>query len=564
MCGQDTGYEVAKAIDNLSTTEWRHGVNDTVHQIGFQLSALKVVGAVDVLYTGVKGNEWTMGVLISDGILDGFGSSYTRVSDSSGGTSILLKDSDVDFIANGVQVGDYVLETSTGSFVRVNNVQSSTQISTDFLNSGTWNSKTYQIMSFETIASGVVVSGAEKWVHNPFAIRASIGWIIIKISSTDHQVTPDLKLYDFGEIQVQILNHETLQSKGLNFEFTWDNRTAGIATGFEMLAIRNVKVTRYKELGSAESSIAHYVPNIDSYDNVWIDATIPFYRSDTSDFPNGIDVGVQLALSDDGINWSSWFGGDGTNATYFKLQDRYIDALGGYTGYYFKWKFFLFSDGRDTATLNGFWIFAWVYPVQRELTEKCQTEFLYGTAYPAISTPMDLKTATRDSVFLDFPSGLILTPVELLLFGELDSVHIDLFSGWELWSKYWRIVSSWLESVVGQVIHGYVRDQDEAIILNGFKVVITSSYAFGLDNMGSCDPNTGWYELFVKSTIYDNRWLMAHLNTGKTFDLAYRKYGTPALLDGTTQLVSPQDLHFWKPDAICGKSVAFVGSLVTY
>jgi hypothetical protein len=77
-------------------------------------------------------------------------------------------------------------------------------------------------------------------------------------------------------------------------------------------------------------------------------------------------------------------------------------------------------------------------------------------------------------------------------------------------------------------------------------------------------PATGFFELFVKSTKYDNRWLIAQLNTGKTFDIAYRKYGLPGLLDGTTTLASPQDLHFWVPSQICGKSVAYVGSLVTY
>ncbi len=565
MCGQDIGYEVTKAIDNLSTTEWRHGVADAVHLIGFQLSALKVVGAVDVLYTGVKGNEWTMDVLISDGILDGFGSYYTRTADSSGGSSTLLKDSDVDFIANGVQVGDYIVESTTLSMCKVLNVLSSTQLVTDPINSGTWNSKTYKIMSFDTVASGVVVSGAEKWVHNSFTVRDSIGWIIIRISSTDYGVpTPDLKLYDFGEIQVHILNHETLPFKGRNFEITWDNRTAATATGFEFLAIRNIKVTRYKELGSAEG-ISHYVPTIDSYDNIWIDATIPFYPSDTADFPQGIDVGIQLNVSDDGINWSGWFGSDTTSATYFHNHNRKIEALPvGFTGYYYKWKFFLFSDGRDTPVLDWFYVMIWMLNVQKELTTTCETTLLYQPANPSIPVPMDFKNLEKESVYVRYPSGFDLTPVDLLLIHNIGEIHTDIFSGYQYWLKWWWVVSSWLESEVGQVIQGYVRDQNENIILNGFKVIITTTYAFGWDTLGYCDPLTGWYELFVKSIKYDNRWLMAHLNTGRTFDIAYRKYGLPALIDGTAPLVSPQDLHFWIPSQICGKSVAYVGSLVTY
>jgi len=57
-----------------------------------------------------------------------------------------------------------------------------------------------------------------------------------------------------------------------------DNRTLGTATGYEVLAIRNIQISRYKELGTAESTVAHYIPTLDSYDSIWIDATIPFYN----------------------------------------------------------------------------------------------------------------------------------------------------------------------------------------------------------------------------------------------------------------------------------------------
>jgi hypothetical protein len=189
---------------------------------------------------------------------------------------------------------------------------------------------------------------------------------------------------------------------------------------------------------------------------------------------------------------------------------------------------------------------------------------LYQPANPSIPVPMDFKNLEKESVYVRYPSGFDLTPVDLLLIHNIGEIHIDIFSGYQYWLKWWWVVSSWLESEVGQVIQGYVRDQNENIILNGFKVIITTTYAFGWDTLGYCDPLTGWYELFVKSIKYDNRWLMAHLNTGRTFDIAYRKYGLPALIDGTAPLVSPQDLHFWIPSQICGKSVAYVGSLVTY
>jgi hypothetical protein len=120
-----------------------------------------------------------------------------------------------------------------------------------------------------------------------------------------------------------------------------------------------------------------------------------------------------------------------------------------------------------------------------------------------------------------------------------------------------------MESVVGQVVSGYVRDQNENIILDGIKMVITSSITSGVDQMNPVNPITGFYQIFVKNTKYDNRYLLVN-KEGKTFDLAYSKYGLPDIIDGTTRVPSPQDMHFWKPDQICGKSVAYVGSLVSY
>ncbi|MCX9085519.1 MAG: hypothetical protein OIN87_12070, partial [Candidatus Methanoperedens sp.] len=125
------------------------------------------------------------------------------------------------------------------------------------------------------------------------------------------------------------------------------------------------------------------------------------------------------------------------------------------------------------------------------------------------------------------------------------------------------IPTSWLESIVGQVVSGYVRDQSENLILNGIKIVISSSSTSGVDQMNSVNPTTAFYQVFVKNAKYDNRYLLVNQD-GKTFDLAYSAYGLPAIIDGTIKVPSPQDMHFWKPNQICGKSVAYVGSLVSY
>lgn len=130
-------------------------------------------------------------------------------------------------------------------------------------------------------------------------------------------------------------------------------------------------------------------------------------------------------------------------------------------------------------------------------------------------------------------------------------------------AKFFELAPTWLESIVGQVLSGYARDQNENIIKNGLKIIITSTYAEGRDQMGAVNPVTGFFQVFVKNTKYDDRYLTVMLS-GKTYNVTYKKYGNPALIDGTGTVPSPQDLHFWKPDQICGKSVAYVGSQVTY
>ena len=97
---------------------------------------------------------------------------------------------------------------------------------------------------------------------------------------------------------------------------------------------------------------------------------------------------------------------------------------------------------------------------------------------------------------------------------------IDTLS-WRSWTaKQFLFFKSWAESVVGQVVSGYVRDQNENIILNGIKIVITSSITSGVDQMNPANPTTGFYQIFVKNTKYDNRYLLVEIE-GKTFDLAY-------------------------------------------
>ena len=130
-------------------------------------------------------------------------------------------------------------------------------------------------------------------------------------------------------------------------------------------------------------------------------------------------------------------------------------------------------------------------------------------------------------------------------------------------ARTFLLASSWLESVVGQVVSGYCKDQDENIIIGAVKVVLTSSTSDGMDVMGEVEQGTGLYQLFVKNVKYDGRDLIVTIE-GKPYNMSYSKYGTPDLIDGTAPISSPLDLHFKKPASVCKKCVAHVDSLVTY
>jgi hypothetical protein len=112
-------------------------------------------------------------------------------------------------------------------------------------------------------------------------------------------------------------------------------------------------------------------------------------------------------------------------------------------------------------------------------------------------------------------------------------------------SRIIRNYRAWLESVVGQVVSGHVRDQDNSLIQNAFKVLLTSSFSFGRDIMGDVDPQTAVYQVFMKDTIYDRSFLLVNDPNLKN-DLLYRQHGSLSL-DGRER-IDVIDLKFERKD----------------
>jgi hypothetical protein len=406
------------------------------------------------------------------------------------------------------------------------------------------------------------ISGAAGWFTQEFPVVTKR---YVKIMMWPYNSSHSLA--NVMEVQFYLLEHQTLIFKSLAFEMRLRCSTTGGAAGTEYVDIRNVEILRYKHEGTIESHFAVPVPNIVQYDELLRSVTLP----------SGTDVKFQLAFSDNGYSWSNFSGSDGTSGTFYDTNGQEIVVSGGLTGYYYKWKAYLYADGRETPTLDSVTVWMWVKIYLILCGMQKQLIYPILPANPQMMNPaISLFRAcprTTPGYPASCPGGYYLPEVLsghefagkiwIMIKGNDVSFLIETLSERQWIAKYWVFFKSWIESVVGQVVSGYVRDQDENIILDGIKIVITSSVTSGTDQMNPVNPTTGFYQIFVKNTKYDNRYLLVN-KEGKTFDLAYSTYGLPAIIDGTIKVPSPQDMHFWKPEAICGKSVAFVGSLVTY
>jgi len=415
---------------------------------------------------------------------------------------------------------------------------------------------TYEVMDWDISGAGGV------WKEQQFI---PVQKRYIKIEIDPYNSYNDLD--DFMETQFYLFEHQALVFKSLAFEMRLRCSTTGTTAGTEYLDIRNIVLTRYKAEGSITSNFAVSLPNIDHYDELLMSVTKP----------TGSNIKFLLAFSDNGSDWSDYCGPDGTSATFYDYIGQSIALPGGYTGYYYKWKGILYSDGRETPVFDGLTIWEFVKIQARELLLEKQLSDYMPAPNPLIVSPIGLNNVNPRTTagYPASPAGgdyisealsgnnyNALQKYSIWTVGVDETWIPECLSGRTFDRREILLIKTYSETTVGQVLSGYVRDQNENIIA-GTKVIITSTYSIGLDQMGTVNPDTGFYQVFVKNTKYDGRSIIVAL-AGKSFSVSYTKYGTPALLDGTTKLASPQDLHFWKPDAICGKSVAFVGSLVTY
>lgn len=116
------------------------------------------------------------------------------------------------------------------------------------------------------------------------------------------------------------------------------------------------------------------------------------------------------------------------------------------------------------------------------------------------------------------------------------------------------LFKSWLESIVGQVVSGYITNMSNQIIYNAIKLVLISPTAStgqpaGISDALPVDPVTGLYQAFVKNVSYTDRYVIIQAGVGKYTSLIGG--GTPTYIDGSKTLSIPYNLQFACPTIEC-------------
>ena len=119
--------------------------------------------------------------------------------------------------------------------------------------------------------------------------------------------------------------------------------------------------------------------------------------------------------------------------------------------------------------------------------------------------------------------------------------------------KMYFVFKSWIESVVGQVLSGYVQNTNGESIKNAISLILTSppteTDPSGISSIADVDPSTGLYQAFLKKVVYDKRYLLIQLGVDKMTGLTGA--GIPTVVDGNQQLPIPYNLQFACPVKNC-------------
>jgi hypothetical protein len=377
-----------------------------------------------------------------------------------------------------------------------------------------------------------------------------------------------------------VATNQSVSFKSFSWEFRLRckaNYTTPSTTTYHA-QITNIRIERYKEYGTLQLNYGINMPTISRYNMIGIDSAIPV--------PVGTMTLAQLTFSDDGSTWSDWIGPDGTSSTYFEgLGSDILNPLPlGLTGYYYAWAIYLLSDGRDTPVLYDITLYMSVKLLQKPfiftnimpypyflLNPKMIPHISFNRLCPRTTPgyPSPPPECTGGDYLPEPLSGNVhiqkTYPYIILCPRIIPGYPIpppeciggdyvpEPLSGKQLYAKRFAILKTWLESVVGQVISGYVQNISGEVIRNAFSLILmsttpTETSPGGVSIATNVNPDTGLYQAFFKQVIYDKRYIIIKIGVK---NIALEGAGIPPFIDGSQKLDNPYNLQFACPIIDC-------------
>lgn len=174
---------------------------------------------------------------------------------------------------------------------------------------------------------------------------------------------------------------------------------------------------------------------------------------------------------------------------------------------------------------------------------------------PVMSVPMDISSSTLTGFLPALMIDRGIPVIEESVVRTTGIIEwIPEINGRDLTGIEFTLFKSWLESVVGQVVSGYITNTSNQIIYNTIKLVLISPTAStgqpaGTSDALPVDPNTGLYQAFIKNVVYTDRYVIVQAGVGKYTSLIGG--GTPYVINGSQTLPIPYNLQFECPTIEC-------------
>jgi len=170
-------------------------------------------------------------------------------------------------------------------------------------------------------------------------------------------------------------------------------------------------------------------------------------------------------------------------------------------------------------------------------------------ANPGISSSILLMRSTRSSFEPEALSGRDFMPI---IWQRMQAQELAWFDDTPSDNLYNASIVPFSRSMLENMLHGLVRDQDGSLIKNAFKVVLTSSESPEKDVMGEIEAAA--YRALMKDAVYDGCFVLVSDPVTKKVRM-YRQLGPLDLAGG--QRMDPTDLRFERVDETLTMKLGF-------